>query len=159
MSPELVGILCLIALITLILIGLPIGFAMALTGIVGFWIIAGWHPTSSVVGLIPWNKVARYSFTVMPLFIFMGNISFQSNFGRDIFETGRKWVGHLPGGISQTTVMAAAAFAAACGSSTASTVTFAKIAVPEMRRMGYDPGLATASVAASGTMSTRTSVR
>lgn len=152
MDPGLVGLLSFAILLILILLGMPVAFAMALLGIIGFWIIGGWPATVSMVGMIPWNKVTMYSFTVVPLFVLMGNLAFHAGFSRDVFDSARKWVGQFPGGLAQATVLGSAFFAAATGSTVAAAATMSKIAVPEMERYGYDRGLALASVAASGTI-------
>jgi len=152
MDPWLIGALSFIAFLTLLFLGMPVAFAMGLTGIIGYGLVGGWPHTQVMVGMIPWDKVTMYSLTVVPLFVLMGTLTFHAGFGRDIYHSARQWVGHFPGGLAQATVVGNAIFAAATGSSVAATATFSKIAVPEMRRHGYDPGLATGSVAAGGTM-------
>ena len=139
-------------LLILILLGMPVGFVMAVVGFVGYWIISGWGGALHMIGMVPWEKVTTYTFTVVPLFVLMGNLAFHCRFGREVFETGRDWVGHLPGGLAQATVVGNAFFGAATGSTVAAAATMAKIAVPEMEKYGYQDGLAVSSVAASGTM-------
>ena len=152
MSPEFLGLLCFAALIVLIFSGIPVAFAMAITGIVGLWMVSGWQSASALLGMVPWDKVTVYSFTVIPLFVFMGNLFYHADFGRELYSAARKWLGHWPGGLAQATVLGNAFFGAACGSTVAAAATFSKVAVPEMLKYKYDKSLATASVAASGTM-------
>ena len=125
---------------------------MAVVGFVGYWIVGGLDASFQVIGMIPWEKVTTYTFTVVPLFVLMGNLAFHCRFGREVFETGRQWVGHFPGGLAQATVVGSAFFGAATGSTIAAAATMAKIAVPEMKKYGYEDGLAVSAVAASGTM-------
>lgn len=152
MDPFLIGIYSFFILLILILGGMPVAFVMATVGFVGYWIICGSAGALHMIGMVPWEKVTTYTFTVVPLFVLMGNLAFHCRFGRDVFETGRQWVGHLPGGLAQATVIGSAFFGAATGSTVASAATMAKIAVPEMQKYGYQDGLAVSAVAASGTM-------
>lgn len=152
MDAILIGLYSLIALLILLILGMPVAFAMAVVGFVGYWTVSGLGAAFHMIGMIPWEKVTTYTFTVVPLFVLMGNVAFHCRFGREVFETGRQWVGHFPGGLAQATVIGSAFFGAATGSTIASAATMAKIAVPEMEKYGYDEGLAVSSVAASGTM-------
>jgi C4-dicarboxylate transporter DctM subunit len=152
MDPILVGVLSFLALIIALLAGVPIAAAMATIGMVGFGLISGWEGMLGMLAVIPWSKATHYTFTVVPLFILMGNLIFTSRFGEDLYNVARKWVGHLPGGLAVTTILACTGFAAACGSSTASAATMAKIAVPEMDRYRYSRKLSLGSVASAGTL-------
>ncbi len=152
MNPILIGALSFVFLMMALVIGVPIAVSMAVIGIVGYYMIAGLDATMGMVALIPWAKATHYTFTVVPLFIFMGSLIFYAGFGKDLYESARKWVGHLPGGLALTTVLACTGFAAACGSSTATAATMGKIAVPEMDRFGYDRRLSLGSVASGGTI-------
>jgi len=152
MDPILTGILSFVFLMMALMAGIPIAVGMASIGIVGFYLIGGFDATLTMVSLIPWAKATHYTFTVVPLFILMGSLIYYAGFGRDLYEAARKWVGHLPGGLSATTILACTGFAAACGSSTATAATMGKIAVPEMDRSGYDRRLSLGSVASGGTI-------
>ena len=152
MDAILIGVYSLIVLLILLILGMPVAFAMAVVGFVGYWIVGGLDASFQVIGMIPWEKVTTYTFTVVPLFVLMGNLAFHCRFGREVFETGRQWVGHFPGGLAQATVVGSAFFGAATGSTIAAAATMAKIAVPEMKKYGYEDGLAVSAVAASGTM-------
>lgn len=150
MSPALIGLLSVFALLLLIFFGMPVAFATALVGIAGIWIITGWQATASIISIIPWEKVTIYTLTVTPMFVVMGNLTFHSGFGRDAFQSARQWVGQFPGGLAQATVLGSAFFGAATGSTVAAAATMGRIAVPEMQRYGYSPALATGAVAAAG---------
>ena len=134
-------------------LGMRIAFAAALVGFVGLVILKGWAVAGGAVGFLPYRIVAHYPMSVIPLFIIMGYFAFYAGLTRDIFDAARKWVGHLPGGLAIATVFGCAGFAACSGSSTASAAVMGKIAIPEMRKYGYDQKLAAGVVAASGTLS------
>jgi len=145
-----IGLLEFFGVILLILIGMPVGFAMILAGIIGFWVIGGWEPMLGMIGMVPFNKVVQYTFTCVPLFVFMGSLAFRAGIARDLYEAARLWTAKLPGGLAQATCLANAFFGAISGSTIAATATFSKLAVPEMERLGYDTRLAAGCVAAAG---------
>lgn len=150
MSPVLIGWIAIGAILALMFIGIPVAYVMAIVGISGYWLIAGWDTTFAVAGTTLYGKLADYAFIAIPLFILMGNFTYSAGFGKDIFHTMRQWVGGIPGGLAQSTVAACAAFGAACGSGLATCAMMTRIAVPEMVRQGYDRKLAFGSVAAGG---------
>jgi C4-dicarboxylate transporter DctM subunit len=152
MDPSIIGVYAFILLLLMMAFGLPVAFAMAIIGFLGYWVIDSFQHALNMMGFLPWEKVTNYTFTVVPLFVLMGNVAFHSRFGKEVYETGRNWVGHFPGGLAQATVVGNAFFGAATGSTIAAAATMAKIAVPEMRKYKYQDGLAISSVAASGTM-------
>ena len=119
MSPVLVGALSFVVLLATLLSGIPIAVGMAAIGIIGFTLINGVEGMMGMMAVIPWSKATHYTFTVVPLFILMGNLIFIARFSEDLYNVARKWVGHLPGGLAVTTILACTGFAAACGSSTA----------------------------------------
>ena len=140
-------------MLVLLGLGIPIYIVLSALGFIGYWLIEGQARAFAVVALIPYSRLAIYTFSVIPLFIFMGNMVFAAGFGRDLYAACRLWFGRLPGGLAQGTLGACVLFGAVCGSSIASAATFTRIAVPEMLRYGYSPKLATACVAAGGTIS------
>ena len=152
MSPVLVGVVSFAVLIITLLVGVPIALAMAVIGIAGYFVITGGVPTLGMVALIPWAKATRYTLTVCPPFILMGNLIFYAGFGEDLYRAARRWAGHLPGGLAVTTVLACTGFAAACGSATATAATMGRIAAPEMKKFGYDQRLSLGCVASAGTL-------
>lgn len=152
MTDTSVGLIGLGVLLVLIFIGIPIGFAMALVGFVGFAFIAGMQGALSNLSAVPFGYVADYSFVVIPLFLLMGNLAANTGISRDIYTAAHSWVGHFRGGLAMSTVVASAGFAAVSGSSTATGAAMGKVAFPEMQRYNYDPKIAAGSIAAGGTM-------
>jgi C4-dicarboxylate transporter DctM subunit len=152
MSPILVGILGFALLFLLLAIGLPIGAGMALVGFVGIWYLISDVAAFIKVAVVPFQTVTDYSLAVLPLFILMAQVVFASGMGRDLFNLASKWLGHKRGGVAMAAVAGSAVFAAVSASSIATATTMGLVSIPEMRRLKYDPALATGSVAAGGTM-------
>ena len=106
----------------------------------------------AVAGLTPFDSASTYELSVIPLFIFMGEVASQTRLSSDLFVASRVLLSGLRGGLSVATVAASGCFGAVCGSSVATAATMTRIALPEMRKAGYDPGLATGSLAAGGSL-------
>ena len=149
-APTTVGWILLAAMIAVMFIGLPIAFGLLLVGIVGYWVLSGADKTFLMLGAVPYSEITSYPLTVVPLFILMGNLAYQAGFAHKLYETAEKWVGTIPGGLAQATIVGGAAFGAACGSGLASCATLAKICIPAMRNAGVDDRLALGSVAGAG---------
>ena len=96
----------------------------------------------------------NYTFLVLPLFIMMGFFAYYAGITKDLYWTAQRWFGHLPGGLAIATIFGSAGFAAACGASTASAAVMGKIALPELKKYGYDDKVSTGCVTAGGTMAT-----
>jgi tripartite ATP-independent transporter DctM subunit len=152
MDPITLGLLGCVALLILLIIGMPIAFATALIGFLGVFAIKSWSVAVGTVGYLVYPLAAHYTLSVIPMFILMGYFAFYAGLTSDIFSVGRKWVGHLPGGMAIATVFGCAAFAASSGSSTASAAVMGKVAIPEMKKYHYDDKLSAGVVAASGTL-------
>lgn len=148
-----IPILCIVLLVVLLLLGMPIAFAMGLAGAVGLWTIGGFETMMGILSAAPYRNTASWLLTSIPLFVLMAEVLSASRLSGAMFDAGNKWVGQLPGGLAMATVLASAGFGAVCGSSTAATATMARTAVPEGRRLGYSAGFITGTVAASGTLS------
>lgn len=151
-SPEIIGLIGVVAMLILLAVRMPIGIAMLLVGIIGFATLNGIQPALSVLGTYPYSYSAVYELAVIPLFVLMGNAAGASGMSRDLFAAAYAWVGHWRGGLASATVLACAGFAAVSGSSVASAVTMGRVCLPEMKRYKYDDRLATGTVAAGGTL-------
>jgi tripartite ATP-independent transporter DctM subunit len=152
MGNELIGVIGLALVLLLFLTGIELGFAMALVGFLGFSYIMGLKAGLNLLAKDLVDATASYGFTVIPLFIFMGQIAAHAGIAKRLYSTAFKFIGHIPGGLAIATVMGATAFKAICGSSAATAATFAGVAVPEMDRYGYDKKLSTGIVATVGTL-------
>lgn len=152
MDPTLVGIMGIIALLILLVIGMPVAFVMGIIGFVGFLVYSGAETAFGVLYNLPYRTINAWIFSVIPLFILMGNFAFFSGITTDLFQAARNWLGRVPGGLGVATVAAAAGFAAATGAAMASAAAMSKIAIPEMERYGYQRKLALGTVAIGGTL-------
>jgi len=151
MRLELV-LLTLILMLILMLLGMPIGFAMAFVGILSLFITSGITVTTGFLTYYPFDFASEYSFTVIPMFILMGQLAFEVGFTKELFAFTRAWLGRLPGGLALGTIAGCAIFAACSGSSVATAAAMGKISIPEMTRFGYDRRIAAGSIASGGTL-------
>jgi tripartite ATP-independent transporter DctM subunit len=142
----------LLALFALLAIGVPLGFGMALVGFVGFGLLVNFEAASYSVGQIVFDNVMNYGFSVLPLFILMGNFVARSRLAEELFAAADAFIGHRRGGLAMATILACGGFSSVCGSSVATAATMVKIALPPMRRRSYADSLATAAIAAGGTL-------
>jgi C4-dicarboxylate transporter DctM subunit len=152
MSLLTIGIIGIIALVILLYSKMPVGFAMAFLGFIGFGYVVNFNAASSLLARDVWDVFSSYNLTVIPLFVFMGQIAFYAGISRRLYDSAYVLLGHRRGGLAMTTVGACAGFAAICGSTNATAATMATVALPEMKRYGYDMGLATGTVAAAGSL-------
>ena len=152
MSNVLIGITGLVVLLLLFPTGIELGFAMAIVGFIGFSLIVNPMAAMNLLAKDFQDVFTTYSFTVIPLFILMGQIAFNAGIARRLFDAAYRFIGHIPGGLAMATVGGATVFKAICGSSPATAATFASVAVPEMDRYGYDKRLSTGIVATVGTL-------
>lgn len=152
MSFTAVALLGILILFVLIAIRIPIAFAMFIVGFFGIVQIttpvAGYNMISSGI----WEQMSSYTLSVVPLFIFMGELLFRAGVTERIFNTAYAWIGHRPGSMATTTIVTSAGFAAVSGSNTATAATVGTIALPEMKRFGYNRRLSAGSVATGGTL-------
>jgi len=147
-----VGLVALAVVLLLFLTGIELGFAMALVGFLGFAVLVSMKAALNLLAKDFFDVFASYGFTVIPLFVLMGQIAFNAGIAKRLFNTAYRFIGHVPGGMAMATVAGATAFKAICGSSPATAATFASVAVPEMDRYGYDKRLSTGIVATVGTL-------
>ena len=152
MSPSLVGIIGIAALVILLFSRIPVAFVMALVGVAGFGYLISFGASFNMVVKDLFGVFGSYSLTVIPLFIFMGQIAFHSGISSRLFNVAYRFMGHWPGGLAIATVGACTGFAAICGSTNATAATMAAVTLPEMKRYHYKDSLATGVVAAGGSL-------
>ena len=144
----------------LVIIGVRVAFAAALAGFCGLlWVFTakygfdrGLLVTIKMAGTIPHSKVSTLALSLIPTFILIGYLAYHAGLTRALFEAAKRWVGWLPGGMGVATVFSTAGFAAVSGASVATSAVFARIAIPEMLKLGYDKRFAAGVVAAGGTL-------
>ena len=152
MSPIAIGVTGVVALFVLIFMQVPIAFAMIAVGVVGFALQAGWAAAFTFLASEPVRLLSSIDMATLPLFILMGTFANIAGFSEDIYAFASAMLGHRRGGLGYATVGGCAAFGSVCGSTTATSATFGKIALPQMLRRGYSPSFATSTIAASGTL-------
>ncbi len=153
LSGATAGVLGMCFLFVLLFLGMPIGFGMALTGLLGMTVAyKAAKPSLAMLGIGPFDTASNYMLTVVPLFILMGEFAYHSGISEDLFETANKWLGRLPGGLAMSSVAGCAGFSAVCGDSLATAVTMGTVALPGMKKHKYNMSLSTGCLAAGGTM-------
>ncbi len=153
MSSIEIGLWSFPVLILLIFLRVPIGAAMLGTGLVGTFLVLGkWTPILAQLKAVAWNTNANYSLSIIPLFLLMGQFAARGGMSQALFNAAAAFLGHRKGGVAMAAVGACAGFGSICGSSLATAATMAQVALPELKRNGYAGGLATATLAAGGTL-------
>ena len=147
-----ISLIAFAILLAMVFARIPIAFAMAIVGGIGFGVLRGWTPAGAMVGNAVFETGLNYSLSVVPLFIFMGNVLAGSGIAQGLFSAADRVFGRMRGGLAMATVLSCGGFSAVCGSSLATAATMSKVAMPSMRRFGYSDSLATGSIAAGGTL-------
>jgi tripartite ATP-independent transporter DctM subunit len=152
MTPEVIGLIGIILMLLLIMLKVPIAYSMFIVGFLGFAVIVSPDAALSMVGTEIFSNFSSYTLSVIPMFVWMGFIAYYSGVGTNLYALANRFLGRLPGGLAIATQAACAIFGAICGSNTATAATIGAIAIPEMKKYGYDDSLSTASVAAGGAL-------
>jgi tripartite ATP-independent transporter DctM subunit len=146
------GIIAFPILFSLLAFRIPIGLSMLIVGCSGTILIAGWLPILSQVKTSAWHLFSSYSLSVIPLFLLMGNFAGKAGMSEALFKFTGACLGHRKGGVAMAAIGACAGFGAICGSSLATAATMGKVALPELRKLGYSGALSTGTLAAGGTL-------
>ena len=153
MSPVVAGLVGIgLLLAVLFLLGMPVGVAMAMVGFAGFCYLVSFKAGLHMLGSVVWDTFSKYGLTVIPLFIFMGQVAFYSGVNEKLYSAAYRWVGHIRGGIAMATIIACSAFSAICGSNAATAATMTTVALPQMRKFDYHTRLSTGAIACGSTL-------
>ena len=152
MSLTAIGVIGIAILIILLFSNMPVGFVMGFLGFLGFSYVVNVNAGMALLARDVWDVFSSYGLTVIPLFVFMGQIAFHSGISRRLYDSAYVFLGHRRGGLAMATVGACAGFSAISGSTNATAATMATVTLPEMKRYQYDMGLATGTVAAAGSL-------
>ena len=152
MEPLTLGIIGCGLLIFLCVLGVRIAYAAAIIGAFGLAVLTGFGPGLRTAGVVPHASVVNYTLSVLPMFILIGYLAYYAGITQAAFEAARRWLGWMPGGLAIATVYAVAGFSAVSGANTAAAAVFAKVAIPEMLKAGYNKRLAAGVVAAGATL-------
>jgi tripartite ATP-independent transporter DctM subunit len=145
-------LLVMIALFAFLAIGVPVGFAMAVSGAIGLYAGFGEDVLLGVLETAPLSAIGSYELITIPMFLLMAEMVLLSGIADDLFKTAAAWFGRIPGGLGIATTLAGAGFGAICGTSTASAATLSATSLPSMIKQGYEPKMAAGVVAISGTL-------
>jgi len=146
---ALLGILIMFALIAL---HVPVGVSLATTGVGVFAWIVGFDEAVSLIGTEFSATLSNMDYSIIPFFILLGSLASAAGLSTDLFRLANSFLGHRRGGLALATVGGCAAFGSVCGSSLATVATMTRVALPEMLKRGYNPSLATGSIAAGGAL-------
>lgn len=149
---EFIGVMGFVVLFVLMFVRVPIGIAMGIVGVGGFAMLTSLNPALNLLAQSPLRQSTDWDLAVIPMFILMGAFASAGGMSRELFHASNTWLGHRRGGLAMATITACASFAAINGSSVATAATMTQVALPEMRRAGYQPGFAAGVVAAGGTL-------
>ncbi|MCS7280369.1 MAG: TRAP transporter large permease [Desulfobacterota bacterium] len=152
MSPETVGIIGIGVLVLFFVIRMPIAFSMAFVGFLGFSYVTSLKTGLAILPRNIFEQLTSYSISAIPMFILMGYYAFSAGLGSRLYDAAYKVFGHIRGGLAIASIFACAAFGAICGSSTATAATMGKLALPAMKKYGYNDTLATGCIAAAGSL-------
>ncbi|WP_187968890.1 TRAP transporter large permease [Aquibium microcysteis] len=152
MSDIMIGVLGILGLLVLIASNMHIGIALILVSYVGLWALVGEAAAWGMLQVVPFSFISNWTLSSVPMFVLMGFVCYHANLTGGLFDAARIWLARLPGGLAIASVFGCSGFAAVTGSSVACAAAMGKVAVPEMLRHGYDPSLATGTVAAAGTV-------
>ena len=153
MSAIEIGVWSFPFLLLLIFLRVPIGLSMFLTGLGGMALVTG--DTAIAFGRLrheTYSTFSNYSLSIVPMFLLMGYFATLGGMSSALFKAAESWLGHRKGGVAMAAVGACAGFGAICGSSLATAATMSRVAMPEMKRYGYEGGFTTATLAAGGTL-------
>ncbi|MES0827389.1 TRAP transporter large permease [Ruegeria sp. SCP11] len=165
MEPIDIGLIVSGGMLVLVVLGMRVAFAAATAGMVGliwiFWSKFGYDPARfgkavtvavKTAGQVPHSKISSQALSLIPTFILIGYLAYYAGLTKALFEAAKRWLAWVPGGLAVSTVFATAGFAAVSGASVATSAVFARIAIPEMLKIGYDKRFAAGVVAAGGTL-------
>jgi C4-dicarboxylate transporter DctM subunit len=151
-DPVTIGTLGFAGMFALIALHVPIGAAMGIAGLVAFGLLAGFKPAVSLFGTETATALGNLDLAAIPLFLLMGSFAAVAGMAADVYRLAHAVIGHWRGGLAYSTLFGCAGFGSVCGSSVATAATMTSIALPEMRKRGYRPSLATGCIAAGGTL-------
>lgn len=154
MSPILLALLAIAAMFVLILLHVPIGVAMAVVGVIGYGLMTTFGAGLSLMATEVATNFSNMDLAVIPLFVLMGNFATSANISTEMYNLANAFLGHRRGGLAMATIGGCGLFGAVCGSSIATTLTFGRVALPEMIKRGYAPTLATGCIGGGGTLGT-----
>lgn len=151
-DPVIVGLLGILLLFLLFSLNMPVSFAMAFVGFLGFGYLVSWEAAASLLISDMFSQLSTYPLNVIILFVLMGSFAFAGGMSTRLYDSAHTVAGRMPAGLAVATILACSGFAAICGSTAATAATIGRVALPEMRRFGYSNRLATGCIASAGSI-------
>ncbi len=152
MSMVTIGVISIVALIVLFVIGVPVAYSMAIVGVIGFAYLVSTGASLSMLSIEVLDNFSSYNLTVIPTFVLMGAIAYSVGITGRLYDASYTIFGKMRGGLAIASIAACAGFAAICGSTSATAAAMGRVALPQMKRYGYDDALATGCIAAAGSL-------
>ena len=153
MEPLWLAVASFPVLMALIFLRVPIGLSMLSIGLLGSWLVYGdLGPLLNQMKTLAYSQFSTHSLSIIPLFLLMGQFALLGGISGALFKAAEAFIGHWRGGVAMAAIGACAGFGSICGSSLATAATMGQVALPELRRAGYEPGLASGTLAAGGTL-------
>ena len=146
------GLLGIVVLVVLLLLRVPVAIAMIIVAFGGVWMMLGLAPAIGVLANTPYDFVASWTLSAVPMFLLMGFVAFHAGLTAGLFDAAKLALRRVPGGLGIAAILACSGFASVCGSSLATAASMGRIAIPEMVKAGYKPSFATGALAAGGTI-------
>jgi tripartite ATP-independent transporter DctM subunit len=146
------GFIGLAAFFVLVALKVPVAIAMAIIAFVGVWSLFGLQPAIGLLANTPYEFVASWTLSAVPMFLLMGFVAYYSGLTGGLFDAAKLGLRKVPGGLGIAAILACSGFATVCGSSLATAASMGRIAIPEMVKAGYKPSFATGALAAGGTI-------
>ncbi|ETX14278.1 C4-dicarboxylate ABC transporter permease [Roseivivax halodurans JCM 10272] len=152
MSGAALGTIGIVVLLVMLILRIPVAFAMFVVGFIGIWALNGWNAATGLLASETFTLASNPELVIIPLFILMGNVATVTGMSRQLYDAAYASIGQVRGGLASATVIGCGGFAALSGSSVASALTMGKVSLAQMERFHYDPRLSTGVVAAGGTL-------
>lgn len=149
LTPQMLGVIGLIVLVALMFLRVPVAYSMMFVGLVGVAVFRNIDAASTMTVTMLYSKFTSYSFSAVPMFIFMGFLAYYAGILEALFDVAKKWLGHIPGGLVSAGIIGGAGFGAVCGAASAASATLARVVVPELIKSDTDRAMTYGSVAAS----------
>ena len=152
-SPVIIGVICWGILLVLLFLEMPAGVALLLVSLLGIWWIRDLPSALHIIARVTYDTSVTHLWSLIPLFVFMGQLANEAGLGSDLFKMAFKWLGGFRGGLAMTTTATAAGFSAVCGDNIAGAATMTSVCLPEMRKYQYDDHFSLATICAGGILS------
>jgi tripartite ATP-independent transporter DctM subunit len=140
-------------MMALMLVGIPVAFAMGLAGLWGLYVVGGMNSVVGILSTTPFRTAASYTLTTVPLFTLMAAFITRSKIAAEVFQACYKWMGHYRGGVAIASVFANAGFGAMCGSANAAASAMSRVIIPEMQKLGYKDEMSSGVISIGGILS------